>query len=682
MKFSVESVIFEAIYSLIPSKSNSILTRSKLIDLNLKKNSRKLTAFIITSFAISLFLQTSGPYPAIASVSQQDTTTSLMLEEIQYSSSNRVSNHLDAVSENSQKYYSSSSQPSEQEDNTVTIVDYAEPVSPTRQEAPFSTLAVDPCGEGSNQFTTESGGVRWQSFPVTYAIDTTNSGADPTAARNAVIQTFEEFDKYIPGDAFTLISDFNSAKIKFRWQFIDGPFGQAGFASYSFTTPSLALTSATITLDSGENWFVSPVHRCNSSGSSLDIQNVAAHELGHTVGLGHVTDNLLTMYPTSFAGETLKRSLGNGDRAGMSFLYPAGNTWTSSWTSLSGGLRGSTNPVVIANDDGRLQVFVVGTNNQLYYKTQTSPGSSTWSSSWTSLGGGIKADTSPAVERNSDGRLQVFVVGTNNALYYKTQTSPGSNTWSGWNFLGGGIAQGSSPEVAINSDGRLQVFVVGTNSALYYKTQTSSGSNTWSSSWTYLGGGIKADTTPAVARNNDGRLQVFVVGTNNQLYYKTQTSPGGSTWSSSWTSLNGGLRDSTDPVVIASSDGRLQVFVVGTNNQLYYKTQTTPGGSTWSSSWTSLGGGLRSNTDPAAIANSDGRLQVFVVGTNNALYYKTQTSAGSSTWSSSWTSLGGGIKADTSPAGERNSDGRLQVIVVGTNNQLYYKWQTAPGSTS
>ena len=318
------------ICSLILSKNNLTLKKFESINLNLrKKHSGKLLAFIITSFVISLNLQTSEPCLVIATISQQD-PTSLTLEEIEYSSSNRIKNYLGAVSERSQKYYSSSLEPSKEEIKTVTIIDYAEPSSPARLEAPFSTLSTDPCGEGSNQFATESGGVRWRTFLVTYAIDTTNGGVDSNTVRNAVIQTFEEVDKYIPGDAFNLISDFNSAKIKFRWQFIDGQFGQAGFASFSFTTPGLAFTSATITLDSGENWFVSPVHRCNSTGSSLDLQNVAAHELGHAVGLGHVTDNLLTMYPTSFAGETLRRSLGNGDRAGMNFLYPAGNTWTTS----------------------------------------------------------------------------------------------------------------------------------------------------------------------------------------------------------------------------------------------------------------------------------------------------------------------------------------------------------------
>jgi hypothetical protein len=342
---------------------------------------------------------------------------------------------------------------------------------------------------------------------------------------------------------------------------------------------------------------------------------------------------------------------------------PGSSTW-SSYSSLGGAMAPNNDLAAAMNSDGRLQVFIVGTSNQLYYKTQTSAGSSTWTA-WASLGGGIKSDTSPAVARNSDGRLQVFVVGTNNQLYYKTQTSAGSSTWSSsWTSLGGGLRANTDPVVIANSDGRLQAFVVGTNNALYYKTQTSANSSTWSSSWASLGGTIKADTSPAVARNDDGRLQVFVVGTNNQLDYRTQTSAGSSTWSG-WTSLGPALRGGTDSVVIANSDGRLQAFVVGTNNALYYKTQTSPGSSTWSSSWTSLGGGIKADTSPAVARNNDGRLQVFVVGTNNQLYYKTQTSADSSGWSSSWTILGGILRENTDPAVVPNSDGRLDAFVMG-----------------
>ncbi|MGH9984857.1 MAG: discoidin domain-containing protein, partial [Nitrososphaeraceae archaeon] len=67
-----------------------------------------------------------------------------------------------------------------------------------------------------------------------------------------------------------------------------------------------------------------------------------------------------------------------------------------------------------------------------------------------------------------------------------------------------------------------------------------------------------------------------------------------------------------------------------TIGSVFHKWQTSPGSTTWTP-YESLEGGLRSNIE--VVANSDGRLEVFVVGTNNALYHKWQLSAGSS---SSW----------------------------------------------
>jgi hypothetical protein len=37
--------------------------------------------------------------------------------------------------------------------------------------------------------------------------------------------------------------------------------------------------------------------------------------------MGHVSDRLQSMYSISYAGETLKRSLGNGDKLGLKSLY-------------------------------------------------------------------------------------------------------------------------------------------------------------------------------------------------------------------------------------------------------------------------------------------------------------------------------------------------------------------------
>ena len=350
---------------------------------------------------------------------------------------------------------------------------------------------------------------------------------------------------------------------------------------------------------------------------------------------------------------------------------PGSGAW-SDFETLGGGIRSNTDPAVIANSDGRLEVFVVSTDNQLWHRWQTSPGSSTWSA-WSSLGGTI-AD-SPAVTINSDGRLEVFVVATDNQLWHRWQTAPGSSTWSAWSYLGGTIA--GSPAVTINSDGRLEVFVVATDNLLWHRWQTSPGSSTWSA-WSSLGGTIAG--SPAVTINSDGRLEVFVVGANgNALYHKWQTSPGSSTSWSSYVSLGGTITGI--PAVTRNSDGRLEVFVVGANgNALYHKWQTAPGSSTSWSNYVSLGGTITGN--PAVTRNSDGRLEVFVVGANdNALYHIWQTSPGSGTWSA-YESLGGGIKHNTSPAVIINSGGRLEVFVVGINNGLLHKWQTPPPSAT
>ena len=81
------------------------------------------------------------------------------------------------------------------------------------------------------------------------------------------------------------------------------------------------MLSATVTFDSGDRYFISGTDRCAVFGSQFDIQNLATHEIGHAINLGHVGDRLQSMYPTSFAGETLKRTLGNGDKLGVDALY-------------------------------------------------------------------------------------------------------------------------------------------------------------------------------------------------------------------------------------------------------------------------------------------------------------------------------------------------------------------------
>ena len=57
----------------------------------------------------------------------------------------------------------------------------------------------------------------------------------------------------------------------------------------------------------------------------MDYENIAQHEIGHAVGMGHAPETSEcveeTMYPTASNGETLKRDLNVGDIAGIKALY-------------------------------------------------------------------------------------------------------------------------------------------------------------------------------------------------------------------------------------------------------------------------------------------------------------------------------------------------------------------------
>jgi len=76
------------------------------------------------------------------------------------------------------------------------------------------------------------------------------------------------------------------------------------------------------------------------NGGAYDIENSAAHEVGHFGGLGHSPDPEATMYARTAVGETKKRTLNPDDVAGIEAIY--GGTRDESTTSVAGTAGGSS----------------------------------------------------------------------------------------------------------------------------------------------------------------------------------------------------------------------------------------------------------------------------------------------------------------------------------------------------
>jgi GH25 family lysozyme M1 (1,4-beta-N-acetylmuramidase)/acylphosphatase len=271
----------------------------------------------------------------------------------------------------------------------------------------------------------------------------------------------------------------------------------------------------------------------------------------------------------------------------------ANGNWNG-WASLGGQAPG--NPVVSADADGRLEVFVIA-NGHLFTRFQLSGGG--WYNGWLDLGDASLVGE-PIALTNADGRLEVFARNSAGALVHKWQTSA-NGSWSDWASLGGVLH--SDPGIGRNADGRLEIFALGSDDRLYHIWQTAANGG-WSG-WGGFGG-ITLSGAPHVGANADGRLEVFATGTDGKLHHVVELPGGG--WSG-W--LDAGTFGVTgEPAVARNGDGRLEVFARGSDGALWHLWQTAANGS-WTTGSAFAGTSVAGSSSPDAAPNADGRLEVF-----------------------------------------------------------------------
>jgi len=372
---------------------------------------------------------------------------------------------------------------------------------------------------------------------------------------------------------------------------------------------------------------------------------------------------------------------------------------TSNWTSLGTPGTISANPSVGKNDDGRLEAFVwtlgVDASKDLWHIWQTTPGG-TWGN-WYALSHpptGLMLESNPIVVENDDGRLEVFATGADNAIWHIWQLAT-NGSWSNWNALGKPTNEGIRPpfSVHVNDDGRLEAFAIGSDEALWHIWQLAP-NGSWSN-WNSLNkpSGTGNITTPLASQNQDGRLEAFAIGSDGALWHIWQTTPGG-TWGN-WFSSGGPARSNpnrTYAFVRKNADGRLEVFLMietadepfGTNvnTTLWHIWQVAPNGS-WSG-WASLGSPTPTSvvSAPTVRKNQDGHLEAFVISSDGALWHIWQTTPGGA-WGH-WASLGtpsNSVHAIGDPFVAENDDGRLEAFAVGSDNALCHTWQVIPGGS-
>lgn len=369
-------------------------------------------------------------------------------------------------------------------------------------------------------------------------------------------------------------------------------------------------------------------------------------------------------------------------------LDDQGNVYAmaSSPTQTAPRVGANAAPVAVQGCSGLLSLFCLDQNGALWTISQNVSAGG-WGS-WTPLGtpAGVSLATL-AAGPNQDGRLQVFAIDSGNSLHTVYETAPG--VWSAWNVLAPPAASPSITNLAVdqNLDGRLEVFAIGTDKVIHHIAQTApnNGWSSWASFGTPSGFGI-SPTTVAVGQETDGRLTVFTAGTGLPSLSAVQQTTPGNGWSA-WMSIANSeiLAPMVDALVVGrNQDGRLQVFVIYPSGPfgagVWYSDEQSPN-ETWNE-WETLGapsGGV-SLVTLTVERNEDGRLELFSLDSSGTVWHNWQTSPGSHQWNG-WASLG-------TPSGVqiqrltllRDRSGRLAALGLDSTGALWQIQQTAPNA--
>jgi PKD repeat protein len=207
--------------------------------------------------------------------------------------------------------------------------------------------------------TTYSGKeIKWSSLNVSYSINATGGPSGSLNAITAAMQTWTN----VPNKNFTFV--YNGSTNSTAWGVNDGKnivcFGVISDAGVLAVNNFWFYSDTGKMIDSDIKFNTKFTWSTDGSQDKYDVQNVATHELGHSLSLADLygaADSEKTMYGYSAMGETKQRTLNQDDINGINYLYGNNNSSTSTSAAIS------TTSSVITTSIPTTSVFVTTTTS-------------------------------------------------------------------------------------------------------------------------------------------------------------------------------------------------------------------------------------------------------------------------------------------------------------------------------
>jgi len=167
---------------------------------------------------------------------------------------------------------------------------------------------------------------KWNTLPVSYVINPTDSGLNQDFVINAIQASAETWDAATSAELFnnsytidnTVIWGVQDFKNALTW----GDYPQTNVIAvtrYWIDSATKSIVEFDIMFDNDFHWGDAAVNH-----SLMDVQNIATHELGHGIGLSDVYKTPcgnVTMFGYSDNGDISKRTLEQPDITGLQMLY-------------------------------------------------------------------------------------------------------------------------------------------------------------------------------------------------------------------------------------------------------------------------------------------------------------------------------------------------------------------------